>query len=225
MKILIMVMVFCLGFFSSHYKLPPYHQIKLIKSIISPYKVTDSSGYNDRKSLFESLNTRADVVMVGDSMTFGAEWSEMFSGLVIVNRGIGGDTSKGVLNRIDSIISTRASKALVMIGFNDLSNNVSISDIYLNYVKIAQTLKSAGITPYIQSTMLTSRDMAGVNKSIITLNKKLELFAYNEGMTYVDINEGLAIKGALNDVYTSDGVHLNGRGYLVWRGILSKHIY
>lgn len=39
-----------------------------------------SSYWRERVSLFKTILHRADVVMIGDSLTDGAEWSELFPG-------------------------------------------------------------------------------------------------------------------------------------------------
>jgi hypothetical protein len=68
--------------------------IRVKSVLLKPY-------YQHKKQRFESYKTKADIVMIGDSITDGAEWHEMFPQLNIVNRGISGDTTVGVLNRLD----------------------------------------------------------------------------------------------------------------------------
>ena len=41
-----------------------------------------------RNSIFEAFHPHADVVMIGDSITQGAEWKEIFPASSIANRGI-----------------------------------------------------------------------------------------------------------------------------------------
>ena len=54
-------------------------------------------------------NGKPDVVMIGDSLTDGAEWREIFPDQKIVNRGIDSDTTDGVLARLDEIVSIKPS--------------------------------------------------------------------------------------------------------------------
>src|SRR5271165_261445 len=60
-------------------------------------------SYKDvRRGLFAlSKMQTASIVMLGDSLTEGGPWLELTGCPSIVNRGIGGDTTKGVLGRLD----------------------------------------------------------------------------------------------------------------------------
>ena len=44
-------------------------------------------------------------------------------------------------------------------------------------------------------------------------------------MTYIDVWTALADgEGLLDKLYTNDGVHLVGEGYLVWRDVLKPYV-
>src|SRR5690242_16816098 len=60
--------------------------------------------YRARLDFFRQTVGDADVVMLGDSITEGVDWHELFRDQRLLNRGIGGDTSAGVLNRLDEVI-------------------------------------------------------------------------------------------------------------------------
>jgi len=60
------------------------------------------------------------IVFLGDSLTSACEWHELFgNNLTILNRGIGGDTSAGVLKRIPTVAVLRPAAVFLMIGTND----------------------------------------------------------------------------------------------------------
>jgi lysophospholipase L1-like esterase len=61
-----------------------------------------------------------DYIMLGDSITQEGNWNELLGGVKVINKGIGGDTSVGVLNRFDRSINESAHTVFVMIGINDL---------------------------------------------------------------------------------------------------------
>lgn len=59
-----------------------------------------STFYQQRSSLFRLLPvTKNDIVFLGNSITNGNEWDELFGDISIKNRGISGDITAGVLNR------------------------------------------------------------------------------------------------------------------------------
>ena len=115
-----------------------------------------STYYHQRVSHFKTLpKTTNDIVFVGNSISDGGEWSELFADIRIKNRGISGDISAGVLNRIDEIADRKPKKVFVMIGTNDLSRNTSTDSIFKNITKITSYLKqeSPSTKVYVQSVL------------------------------------------------------------------------
>ena len=61
-----------------------------------------------RSSLFNKLSiTSKDIVFIGNSITNGAEWNELFPQKRVKNRGISGDTSEGVFDRLDAVVNVK----------------------------------------------------------------------------------------------------------------------
>ena len=70
-----------------------------------------------KTTLFEALpNTPGEIIFVGNSITDGCEWAEMFGNPSIKNRGIGGDKIKGVLLRLPEITESLPQKIFIQIG-------------------------------------------------------------------------------------------------------------
>ena len=61
------------------------------------------SEYNyQKRSLFEQLPIRGnDIVFLGNSITDGGEWNELLANPRVKNRGISGDRSSWILDRLD----------------------------------------------------------------------------------------------------------------------------
>ena len=101
-----------------------------------------STYYHQRVTLFNALpKTNNDIVFIGNSITDGGEWSEMFNDLQIKNRGISGDISAGVLNRIDEVAERKPAKVFLMIGVNDLARGISADSVVKNILLIASYLR------------------------------------------------------------------------------------
>lgn len=192
----------------------------------------DSQEYVARRTIFEASTIDADVVFIGDSLTRNGEWAEHFPGVRLANRGIGGDTTAGILRRMDSILSVKPEKALIMTGVNDLIGSGTFSDeavvdgVLVNYRQIIHQLRERGIKVIVQSTLYVSRPtlMAQVNPRVELLNKGLRAYCERGHCVYEELNDDLAPAGALDAELTWDGVHLNGRGYEVWIKQISPHI-
>ena len=68
--------------------------------------------YNyQKRSLFEQLPIRGnDIVFLGNSITDGCEWAELFNNRHIKNRGISADRSGWLLDRLDPIVNGHPKK-------------------------------------------------------------------------------------------------------------------
>ncbi|MCW8830321.1 MAG: GDSL-type esterase/lipase family protein [Gammaproteobacteria bacterium] len=200
-----------------------------IKNFITLYidpKSVHSDYFYHKKSFFEQHgNHNYHSVFIGDSITDNAEWEDLFPSIKIANRGIGGDRTDGVLKRLDSIYSTHARKAFIMIGINDLKSGREINDILKNYKEITSSLANHGIHTYIQSTLFTGNKDSNLNKRVNLLNIKLnKLSINNDTITYIDLNSALASNYYLDEAFSRDGIHLNGEGYRVWKEVIKNYI-
>ncbi len=185
-----------------------------------------SLHYRIRKLYFK-MDTHAlhPVVFLGDSMTDEGKWHKLFPNVNLVNRGIGGDTTLGVLNRIDQVIALAPPKIFLMIGTNDLCFNRSIPDTIKNYDQILAVLHKAlpQTKIYIESVLpfndnlFPSRYLRN-NENINSLNVGIKKLAEKYQDPYIDMVKVFSDKnGRLPAADTVDGLHLNEKGYLIWR--------
>ncbi|HEY4155590.1 MAG TPA: sialate O-acetylesterase, partial [Puia sp.] len=62
------------------------------------------ASYKQRLALFESYpNSTQDIIFLGNSITYGTDWNELLQMPRARNRGISGDISFGVLQRLEEI--------------------------------------------------------------------------------------------------------------------------
>ena len=101
----------------------------------------------------KSVTQKNSVAFLGDSITQG--WGDNFNGafgkLRVANRGISGDTSRGLLLRIKKDVLDLNPKAVViMIGANDLAEKANGETVFGNVKLIIQAIKNHDIkTPII----------------------------------------------------------------------------
>ena len=193
------------GMATIKYKVFPYKQLQLIKKNLGMGPGPSHSGiYRDKKSFFEKHGRNGyDAVFIGDSRTDGAEWQEMFPSIKVANRGISGNRAEGVMDQLDSILSTSAAKAFIMVGINDISRGMSVYKVFNTYKNIVGKLVDHGMHVYVQSSILSGKRREYLNKNLIALNEKLRLFAnQTDSVTYIDINVGLTQDSLLkNNLY------------------------
>lgn len=184
--------------------------------------------YEQRVSLFNSLEVKdSSVIMLGNSITASCNWSEMFNNGKIINRGIGGDTTEGILNRIDFLKSCKPDAVFLLIGTNDLSQGKTPDEIINNYEKIVKNITEYNSTLelFIQSVLPINKNQFILppnydNDKIKSLNKMIENLQDGR-VRYVNLyDDFLDHNGNLKIEYSNDGLHLNGSGYLRWKEIL-----
>ncbi len=197
------------------------YKIKLLLTFLVIFNISLSANntyYEHKVSQFKILSKQSDkkIVMLGDSITERGLWSELTSRHDIVNRGISGDTVSGVLNRMNSL-NNSLKQAFVMIGVNDILRGQSIEYIFKNYKIVISILKEKGITPIIQSVLYLGQNTPLMyNKKVNQLNALLFNYAFKNEIKYINLNKHLSPNGYLSSHYSSDNLHLNGSGYVVW---------
>ena len=204
-------------------KLPAYPD-----SIFSTY-------YHQRYSLFRELpQTKDDIIFLGNSITDGSEWSELFNDKKIKNRGISGDIAAGVIYRLDEVVKRKPVKILLLIGTNDLARGTSADSVVKNILFVANYLKqeSPSTKLFVQSILPVNNVFGkfsghtGKTDSILKANSLLNSRAASNGFTFINlypffINQ----QRKLNVKYSNDGLHLLGEGYLLWKHLIFPFVY
>ena len=218
------------GAVTVHYKLFPFNEIVKIRNYFkensnlinySPYYLSKVSQFNELK-----YSDKFSIVMIGDSITDGAEWYELLKNNEVQNRGIGGDTTYGVLDRLDTI-NKSIKKAFIMIGINDIDRYETTDEIYENYLKIIDNLEKKGIKVYIQSVLYVEKNYLKskyANEEVFKLNNKLKKLSEHKELTFIDLNSILAPNSYLESIYTDDGIHLNPKAHILWANEILKYI-
>lgn len=209
-----------------------YFSYGFFKSLVDPApapkkKSTFYSFYVHKKSLYEKLssNNSYKIAMLGDSITDWGEWNELFERNDLINRGISGDSTDGVLKRLDGINSS-VSKVFILIGVNDLGKGRSVDYIFDNYKKIVTRLKQKNMQPVIQSILFVDpvKIHNRKNSDIEELNNKLKTYALENDLIYIDLNVKLSKDKKLRSDYSYDGLHLNGDGYIAWKEVIEPYL-
>jgi len=162
---------------------------------------------------------QADIVMLGNSLTHGANWNELLGRTSISEQGIPSDITAGVLNRLEYVYKMNPKICLIMIGVNDVFSWIPIETVFANYKKIVINLKRKNIVPIIQSLLYAGRRQEGAegrNKEIAKLNKLLVEYSKQNNIEYINLNKKMSHSYFLKSQLTYDGIHLNGKGFNIW---------
>lgn len=191
--------------------------------------------YVQRMAIFEKEPVVAGKIMfLGNSITEGADWRKLLKDSTVINRGISGDITFGVLNRADDVIKRKPSKLFILIGINDLFKEIPDEVILQNIFSFVRIIKSG--TPktevFIQSILPVNKSFKNFPKNydkeehILTINAQLKKLNKHFGYTYIDLyNQFTNTNQLLEEKYSFDGLHLNASGYTLWAEILKRSKY
>ncbi|SOD12326.1 GDSL-type esterase/lipase family protein [Pedobacter xixiisoli] len=200
-----------------------------------PYDSTYRPG--KYKELVQKFNaepiTKKEYVFLGNSITAGTDWSKLLNLPQAKNRGISGDITYGVLERLQEVIDRKPAKVFVLIGINDISRNIPDSLILQNYKTIIERIRKGS-----KKTQIYFYTMLPVNASF---EKFKNHYGKDEHILYLndEIRKFKAKKVDVIDLYphfldgdkklraelTKDGLHLIPAGYEVWAKVLNEGGY
>ncbi|WP_086969341.1 SGNH/GDSL hydrolase family protein [Vibrio coralliirubri] len=186
-------------------------------------------GHSMSRYIMTSDNHRhfspnADLVMFGDSITEWAPWADIFRDISMVNRGLAGDTTTGMLRRIDTTLNVKPKLVCFMAGINDLAQGYDVDHIYQNYIDMLKVWQENDIRILVQSTLYVGSKLQGLNPSVELLNRKLSEYCSQQGITFLDVNSVLSPNQLLSNEYSCDDLHLNAKAYQAWAEILQPTI-
>ncbi len=200
----------------------------LAATLPSAVSASPRSEYWEQKvTLFNIIPVEpGDIVFLGNSITDGGEFSELFDDITIKNRGISSDVISGVIERLYQVVDHSPSKIFLLIGINDVSHNLSVDRLAEEYGKLVREIreKAPDTRLYIQSVMPINNDfgryrnLKGKESTVVRFNERIKEIASVNGAVYVDLWPALAdpSTGKLKKEFTNDGLHLLGKGYKAW---------
>lgn len=199
------------------------------------------------------------IYAFGDSITYGAwdqqasgwtsllrqhlDLTEPFPGYYFYELGIHGETTNGLMKRLDNEIEVRQRQDddsytfIFAHGANDATwltgesrFKASIEDYEANLRTAIQKAKSLnasiyilGITPVNEeySTDLVARGKSCINKYVDIYDSKARAVAQSESVSFIDINGAFKAAGP-NNLLVPDGLHPNEAGHkLIFKTVCS----
>ena len=221
----------------------------------SSLKIKYQDDYK-RSTFFKRINEFKEnpigqnkVVFLGNSITNGLRRHfSKFKRSDVVNRGIDGDISLGILQRLDELIYYKPKAVFILIGLNDFFNDltkmpeVTPEFVTKNIIKAANKIKrgSPKTKIYLQTILpintqqyqnklkndtgnsyywLESDFEININEQILNTN---EFLRNNKIFQVIDLHPLFIDKNnIMNEKFSTDGVHLNDLGYQNWIDIIN----
>jgi lysophospholipase L1-like esterase len=165
------------------------------------------------------------IIFLGNSITEGGPWSTLIKDKPVLNRGIGGDITFGVLKRLADIIKRQPSKLFILIGINDIGKDIPDAVIADNCRKIVERVQkgSPQTRIYLQSILPVNPTVRNFpqhydkQEHITASNTLLKDVAAKAKITFIDLHPVfLNANKQLDERFTDDGLHLTPAGYDAW---------
>ena len=174
----------------------------------------------------EQMNS---IVFLGDSITqgWGDDFRGFFGDLKVVNRGISGDTSRGLLLRLpEDVLALKPRAVVIMVGANDLAEKAKGETVFGNVKLIVERLKAhdENMPVIVCETFPCAPDdyrpvveiqkinalyaETWANDARVTIGSTYRLFAGSDGASLPQL--------------LPDRVHPNISGYAVWADAMHK---
>lgn len=196
--------------------------------VVSYHSDWTKKHYPERIKAFQQHPLEVgDIVFLGNSLTeHGGDWGKRLNIPTIKNRGIAGDVTYGVLQRLNEIWYYKPTAGFILIGINDMFND-SLSAKYIadNDIKIAEIIdkKSPQTKLYMQTILPTANHNLVAKIKIV--NDKLKSNASQMTYSLIDLHSFFADENDLiKKELTNDGVHLTEEGYNLWISVVGKYL-
>ncbi|MGV3485040.1 MAG: GDSL-type esterase/lipase family protein [Planctomycetaceae bacterium] len=167
------------------------------------------------------------VVFLGDSITqgWGDHFQGKFAGMKLANRGIGGDTTRGMLIRLqEDVLDLEPSAIVMLMGTNDIETGVAPEAIGRNFQKILAAIKARNPSvPIVLCRMFpSSSKMRRPAETIRHVNLLFDAAVRGDSqVTVVDTWTLFAdANGDADPTWFRDLLHLNAEGYARWAAAL-----
>ena len=178
---------------------------------VQEYRDKKMEQYQKENAEFDDF--QVDVAFLGDSLTDGYDLEKFYPQYLTMNRGIAGDTTFTLEERLQvSVYDLQPKVAVLLIGANNMDT------MFQNYEDILIGFREN--LPESEIILLSLTAMGGEhwgrkNQLAAYNNVTIKLLAEKYGYTYIDLYSPLydVSTGEVFDGYTSDGGHLTADGY------------
>lgn len=170
------------------------------------------------------------IVLIGSSSI--VLWTSLatdFPGMPVVNRGFGGSLLQDVTAYVDRIVTPyRPRQVIVYCGGNDINAGRSASDVLAGYQALVQAIHAGSPAARIAYISIAPNPARWPQiETVKAANQAIKAWtATDPRLTYIDVYAAmLGPDGRPKpDIFVGDRLHMNPRGYAIWRAIVGPHL-
>jgi lysophospholipase L1-like esterase len=193
--------------------------------------------YNKRVAQFEregGINSQS-IVMLGNSLTEnGKDWSQRLDCKDVVNRGIIGDNTVGMTERLCQITPHHPRAIFLMAGINNMVNNTQVINVAQQVIGLIEAIQEQAPDTklFVESLLPINekngrwRTLANRTNDIPLTNMYIRAYCESHGIVFIDLFSKMTKSGSnvLRDELSADGLHITEQGYAIWETELKKYL-
>jgi lysophospholipase L1-like esterase len=191
--------------------------------------------HHERLDIFKKeVVVMGKMVFLGDSQIEFGNWGKHLKDTTIINRGIAGDNTYGVLARLNDVLILKPNQIILEVGINDIGKNIPDTFVFKNILEIVKKIKtnSPQTKTFVTSLFPTNDAVAkeypnafNKNNHVENINNLLKKASINGDFIFLDLHSLLKnFDGKLNEQFAdADGLHLNSEGYKLWVDVIKKN--
>jgi len=175
------------------------------------------------------MNVKADIVFLGDSLTYYGDFASVFPNKVVCNLGLRGDTIRGMIDRVEQVCLLQPKQVFLMAGINDVAH-VSADEFEVLYNHLLDA-----ISQVLYNTTIVIQNMLPVNNQDFSIscdnmhvdacNSRIKKIAEKKKLDFLDVRALYVENGRLPLSLTRDGLHLYTKAYDKWYEALHRKSY
>ena len=198
-------------------------------------QTTDVARWEDDIRVFEAADRArrppdGGIVFIGSSsIRLWSTLAEDFPGKPVINRGFGGSQLPEVLAFVPRIVLPyRPRQVVVYCGGNDIHNGRTAQQVLTDYQALVRAIHAE-----LPKTGIAFISIAGNParwsqiETVRAANRLVAAWSTSDPrLDFIDVHHAMLSPDGLPrpDIFTDDRLHMNEKGYRIWREVVGKHL-
>jgi len=164
------------------------------------------------------------IAMLGNSLTAYADWNELLGRNDVQNFGVADFTIRQLSWLLDQwVIPAQPRYCFINGGQEDIMLGIPVEKVADDYSLILDSLQHNGIIPVVQAMLMRWEDVES-NQQAEKINQLLKAICNEKNIDFINPNTVLSGIQGLKPQYTTDGMHINSKGYELWAIMLKDYL-
>ena len=204
--------------------------------VVTDTAVRDSTEWEPEIAAYEAADRRTrprprSVVFVGSSSIVG--WQTLqadFPDVPVVNRGFGGSHISDVVRYAERIVVPHIPRVVVLYaGDNDLAAGKTPAQVFADFKSfVALIRRELPATKVVFIAIKPSIDRFSIIDRVRETNNLIRNYARTRAkLAYVDVFTPMldASGNPRRELFLEDGLHMNAKGYAIWRDLIDPVLH